>query len=355
MTESRYTTVKKLYLEAFDLEPEERARFLDEAIGDDDGLRREVEQLLGYREDPRKPASAVHAGAASAGRPLPPQPDENPESVGGYRIVRRIGVGGMGAVYEAEQETPRRTVALKVLRHGLATPGARRRFEVESELLGRLQHANIARVYEARHDGDDGPYIAMELVEGRPLDEWVRFDRPARRELLELWARLCDGVEHAHQRGIIHRDLKPGNILVDAAGQTYLLDFGLLKALGATGAQWTPLTAGGEFLGTLAYAAPEQSLGDPSLITPATDVFSLGVLMYRLLTGGLPRPMPNTAMLTDRLPLPPGVLIDPLAPPLAAVLHRALEERPADRFPDANSMSAALTKAIDEATDRRLI
>jgi serine/threonine protein kinase len=162
--------------------------------------------------------------------PTPAASGDSPSRIGGYRILRLIGEGGMGAVYEAEQERPRRIVALKMIKPGLATAQMLRRFEQESQVLGRLQHPGIAQIYEAgTTDAGHGlqPYLAMELVRGTTLDEHVAEKRLDNRARLELMARICDAVEHAHQKGVIHRDLKPANILVDESGQPKILDFGL--------------------------------------------------------------------------------------------------------------------------------
>ena len=155
-----------------------------------------------------------------------------PATVGRYRIVRILGEGGMGTVYEAEEQHPRRTVALKVVKPGWVSAELLRRFELESLALGRLQHPGIAQIYEAATaDGGSGPqpYFAMELIRGDSLHAYVASHRSNTRDRLELMIKVCDAVHHAHQRGIIHRDLKPGNILVDESGQPKILDFGVAR------------------------------------------------------------------------------------------------------------------------------
>src|SRR5499425_815091 len=152
--------------------------------------------------------------------------------IGRYRILRLVGEGGMGAVYEAEQDQLRRTVALKIIKPGLASPELLRRFEQESQALGRLQHPGIAQIYEAG-TADSGfgpqPYFAMEFIRGESLLEYAKAHELNTRQRLELMAKVCEAVHHAHQRGIIHRDLKPGNILVDESGQAKVLDFGVAR------------------------------------------------------------------------------------------------------------------------------
>ena len=180
--------------------------------------------------------------------------------VGHYRIVRLIGEGGMGAVYEAEQAQPRRTVALKVIKPGFANPEIIRRFTRESQALGRLQHPGIAQIYEAG-TADTGfgpqPYFAMEFIAGRTLRDFVEKHQLDMRRRLDIMSKVCDAVHHAHQRGLIHRDLKPGNILVNEAGQPKILDFGVAHVTDSD-AQATMYTSVGELVGTLAYMSPEQ-------------------------------------------------------------------------------------------------
>ncbi len=210
--------------------------------------------------------------------------------VGRYTITRLIGEGGMGAVYEAEQDQPRRTVALKVIKPGLASPELLRRFAQESQALGRLQHPGIAQIYEAgTADAGYGPqpYFAMEFIRGETLLDYAGKHHLNTRQRLEIVAKICDAVHHAHQRGLIHRDLKPGNILVDETGQPKILDFGVARVTDSD-AQATMQTDVGQLVGTLAYMSPEQVLADPLELDTRSDVYALGVILYELLAGRLP-------------------------------------------------------------------
>ena len=231
------------------------------------------------------------ATLASAGpQPVAIAASRLPSSIARYRILRLLGEGGMGAVYEAEQDQPRRTVALKVIKSAWADRELLRRFELESQTLGRLHHPGIAQIYEAG-TAETGygsqPFFAMEIIHGRPLIEYAEAKHLNTRQRLALMIQICEAVEHAHQRGIIHRDLKPGNILVDESGQPKILDFGLARVTDGD-MQATRQTDMGQLLGTLAYMSPEQVSADPLALDTRSDVYALGVILYELLAGKLP-------------------------------------------------------------------
>jgi predicted Ser/Thr protein kinase len=231
---------------------------------------------------------AAAAGRESTTQPSPSLPRTAPSQIGRYRIVRLLGEGGMGAVYEAEQDNPRRPVALKVIRPDLVSAELLKRFEQEAQLLGRLHHPGIAQIYDAGVAEDGRPFFAMELIRGVPLDEYAgrhQLDTAAR---LALIAQVCEAVQHAHDQGIIHRDLKPSNILVEESGLPRVLDFGVARATGADMQTTTAHTATGQLLGTLSYMSPEQVLGDAAGIDMRSDVYTLGVILFELLTGRLP-------------------------------------------------------------------
>ncbi len=214
-----------------------------------------------------------------------------PERIGHYRIIRLLGEGGMGAVYEAEQDQPRRTVALKVIKSSWASPSLLRRFEQESQALARLHHAGIAQVYEAgTADSGTGlqPFFAMEYIaDALPLTQYAEKRRLNTEQRLLLMAQVCDAVQHAHLRGIIHRDLKPANILVDEHGHPKILDFGVARVTDSD-TEVTRQTDVGQIIGTLAYMSPEQALADPLELDTRSDVYTLGVILYELLASKLP-------------------------------------------------------------------
>lgn len=243
-------------------------------------------------------------GASLSGDPTGPQrraverlaAAERIDQIGPYKVVGVLGEGGMGTVYEATQAKPSRTVALKVIRPGLATPAMLARFEHEAEVLGRLQHPGIAQIFEAgtfESAAGPRPFFAMELVRGVPVTLYAQERKLGTRDRLELIAKVCEAVNHAHQKGIVHRDLKPANILVDDQGQPKILDFGVARLTDSDVQTTTLHTDIGQLIGTVPYMSPEQAGGDPTTIDTRSDVYALGVVAYELLTGRLPYDLAN--------------------------------------------------------------
>ncbi len=223
--------------------------------------------------------------AAPPSSPLPPGPFSR------YRITRLVGVGGMGEVYEAQQDNPDRRVAIKVIRPDHLSPDLFRRFEHETRILARLQHPGIVPIYEAGQAPTPSgpmPFFAMEFVDGRPLTAFATDSNLSIKARLELFLSVCDAVEHAHRKGIIHRDLKPANILIDGRGQPRILDFGIARATDSDIRTTTLHTEVGKLIGTLPYMSPEQAGGDPDELDTRSDVYSLGVILYELLSGRPP-------------------------------------------------------------------
>ena len=268
--------------------------------------------------------------------------------VPGYEIRRVIGRGGQAVVYEASQQSTRRRVALKVLLTGGALTARRLdRFQREIRLVARLRHPGIVTVYDSGTTTDERPFLAMEYIDGRPVNAAVDPQHAAPdprafpRQTLQLFARICDAVRHAQQRGVIHRDLKPSNILVDGDGQPHVLDFGLAKIDGLDGSRHLTLT--GEFVGTLAYAAPEQVRGDPHLADTRTDVYALGTVLFELLTGRLPLPLGGSfgqivRTITEREPDRPSAIRREVDNELETIVLKALAKDPDRRYENAAAL-----------------
>ncbi|MCA9291429.1 MAG: serine/threonine protein kinase [Phycisphaerales bacterium] len=269
----------------------------------------------------------------------------------GYDIVREIHRGAQGVVYEAVQRATKRTVALKMLLQGaFATSRQRERFEREAELAASLHHPHVVTVYDSGITPDGRHYLALEHVDGVTLTEYLRPDgadttpRPAVDDVLRLFAMIADAVVAAHQRGIIHRDLKPANIVVDADGEPHVLDFGLAKLVGPEALLAEPTSSvAGEFVGTFAYAAPEQVAADPSRIDTRTDVYALGVLLYEMLCGVRPYELRGSLRavvdtITTATPRPPSHHRDDLDRDVEIIALEALEKDPADRYQSAQAM-----------------
>lgn len=264
----------------------------------------------------------------------------------GYEIRDEIHRGSQGVVYRAVQIATRRTVAMKLsLTGAFATERQRQRFEREVELLAALRHPHVVTVYDSGVTADGRQYLAMELIEGRPLDDWATAADIATR--LDCFVAICDGVSAAHQRAIMHRDLKPANIIVDDAGAPHVLDFGLAKMITSSDLEARiDATYAGEFVGTLAYAAPEQVAGDPSAVDTRTDVYALGVILYELLADARPYELRGSiadivnAIERDEPAALPGVDAD-----LDAIVRTALAKTPDDRYASVAELAADVRRA----------
>jgi WD40 repeat protein/predicted Ser/Thr protein kinase len=356
MTEERRARVRALFGEAAELSPGERRAFLDAACLADPDLRAEVEGLLAVDADLR--AGGPEETFLKTPLLRPPGPPTNPATaalpprIGRYRVLRLLGEGGMGAVYEAEQDNPRRNVALKVIRAGLASQALLQRFAREAEILGRLHDPGIAQVYEAGVAEGGQHYFAMELIAGVPLDRYAREQALDARGRLQLVARVCDAVQHAHERGIIHRDLKPANILVESSGRPKVLDFGVARAadLGLTAGGGR--TEAGQLIGTLNYMSPEQASGDPAGIDRRGDVYVLGVLLYELLGHRLPYsldglPLPEAVrLIREKEPSRLGSLDGRLRGDVETIVAKALEKDPARRYASACELAADIRRHL---------
>ncbi len=269
----------------------------------------------------------------------PDEPRWLPEEFGPYEVLSRIGAGGMGVVYEARHRKLRRRVALKVIRGvWLDDLHRRRMFERESAALARLEHTALATVFETGETREGAPWFAMELAEGVPLDEWARTNEPSLKRRLQVCAEIARGVEHAHQQGVIHRDLKPSNLHVAPDGTIKVLDFGLARVVAPDVAFSLTATDPGQILGTVRYMSPEQAGGFVDKVGRASDIYSLGVLAYELVTGTSPHAIGDMGFLQAARVVSEGRVKRPrevsgdVSLDLEAVLLKALALRPGDRY-----------------------
>jgi WD40 repeat protein/predicted Ser/Thr protein kinase len=350
MAEPFHRRVEELFDQAVDLDPARLAAFLDDQCAGDADLRAAVEELLQLDRSGQAAESLLRSPLAGS-RPTafaPPTPRF--PAIGRYRVVRVLGEGGMGTVYEAEQDSPRRPVALKVVRQGLASPALLKRFTHEAQILGRLHHPGVAQVYEAGFADDGQPFFAMEFIRGLPLDEYANrqgLDLAAR---VGLVARACDAVQHAHDQGVIHRDLKPANILVEETGQPKVLDFGVARATDADLLTAAGLTRTGQLLGTPNYMSPEQVTGDPAKIDERADVYALGVILFELVAYRLPfqlenRPLAEAArLILEQDPPRLGSLDPELRGDVETIVTKALAKEPARRYASAADLATDLRR-----------
>ncbi len=300
---------------------------------------------------PDAPSDSIAQHQAAAA-PIPPR-------LGRFTIRRVLAVGGMGTVYEAEQDDPRRVVALKTLRQGITSESALRRFRVEAEILARLHHPGIAQIYEAGMLEEPGtaqpvPYFAMELVEGaRALDRYVSDANLAFKARVRTFLRVCDAVQYGHERGVIHRDLKPGNILVDSNGHPKLIDYGIAAARDREATDLTLIADQGLLVGTLLYLSPEQLLSKSVAPDVRGDVYALGICLYEVLTGYQPFDLTDMTLpdavrrLVEDEPNGPRRVCPKLPRELEWIVLRALEKNPTERYPSVHHLRDDLARYLD--------
>jgi len=337
-------------------DPSDWPSFLDETCGLDVALRAEVESLLQLKEEAvalmQEPAVHLSARILVPDRELKPE-----EIIGDYRILSLIGSGGMGDVYLAEDQQLHRKVALKIVRRGLDTGDIIRRFQREEQILASLTHPNIARLYGGAVAPEGVPYFVMEYVEGERLDSYCDEQKLTIPERLQLFRKICSAVSYAHQHLVIHRDLKPANIRVTADGEPKLLDFGIAKLLEPQTSDIAEQTM--TLLGVMTpeYASPEQVRGET--MTTASDVYSLGVVLYELLTGRRPyrltsrRPEELSRAITEQMPVRPSsmsTLPQPqsLRGDLDNIVLMAMRKEPARRYESAAELSADIQRHLEE-------
>lgn len=348
----------ELFTRACELEGAARAAFLDAECGGDSALRAELESLLAGEalelplldgaDDPARRGGLVSLLASADEHWLGCE-------IGGCKLVELIGVGGMGAVYRAHQENPRRDVAVKLLRGASLGEAGLRRFEAETRLLAHLQHPGIAKVYAAGVHQQGPlrlPYCTLELVEGgRSITSFAEQRNMGVRARIALFLQACDALQHAHERRVIHRDVKPDNLLVDAGGRVRVIDFGIARVL-ADEPGGAALTRTGHLLGTPAYMSPEQVEGRSDELDTRADVYSLGVVLYQLLVGRLPIEVDNASLLEvsrrvlEQEPPRLSTLVASLRGDLDTIVAKALAKDPARRYASAGELAADLRRYL---------
>lgn len=332
----RWNQLQDLFLSALEFEGNSREQFVSSACADDHALRNELQSLLEHAER----ADHFMEQPAAGG------------DIGPYRLVKVLASGGMGTVYQAEQRNPRRSVALKVIRTGGYDDQQRvRLFKREAESLARLKHPGIAAIHEAGCTPSGQHFLAMELVHGESITEFVKGRDLTIRQKLALFGQVCDAVGYAHQRGVIHRDIKPSNILVTdpqfptQIGSSHrhgavvkVLDFGIARIIESESGPDTTITSAGQIMGTLRYMSPEQASGRNDEIDTRTDIYSLGVVLYEVLTGQLPYLLDSAAphdairRICEDAPVRPRTIRHELRGDLETILLKALEKDPQQRY-----------------------
>jgi len=362
MDTTQIRLAEDVFQRAMDLPVAERAAFVERECGTDRELQRFVEEMIAGSDTEGLLDTPIFADSEAD------SPPPMPSRIGGYEVIGVVGEGGMAIVYEARQANPDRTVAIKVMRQGVLSREALRRFQHEIQVLGRLKHPGIATIYGAsvvEFVTPGGfritqPFFAMELVRGLPVTAFARERRLSVEQKLAMVASICDAVHYAHQHGVIHRDLKPANILVEDAGPK-VLDFGVARVL------WDKAGVGGErpggpvvsmntesgrIIGTLAYMSPEQMSGDVEATDTRSDVYSLGVILYELLAGRLPHRIDGDAIpeaaqrIREDQPTRLGVLDRGLRGDVDVMVARAMEKTPARRYGSAAELAADIRRFL---------
>ncbi len=341
MNAQDFRTIERVFHAALKLAPDQRAAFVASELAEQSALQSEVLTLLAAAE---RGTAFLETSLLAGPSYAPPTDSLVGREIGPYRLLRVLGRGGMGTVYEAEQKWPHRRVALKVI-HGAVGDGAPHWPGHEPQVLGRLNHPFVASIYDADQTEDGLSYFVMELIDGERLDEYVEKHNPSRRERLRLFCKICEAIQHAHMKSVVHLDLKPSNILVlppkEPAGQELqvkVVDFGVAAITGSDTTHTSRFGSTGGMLGTLAYMSPEQRRGERDACDVRSDVYSLGVVLFRLMTNSLPYPVENVPpheawrILAEEPPRRPRALDSSLSRDLETIIRTATAEEPGRRY-----------------------
>ncbi len=356
MTPERWHKAKQIFLKARAQHGASRAAQVADACGNDLALRREVESLLRTHDQAdtflERPAILL----SDATVPVRGLPRPRAGRIGEFTLIREIAAGGMGVVYQARQDQPARTVALKIMGVGVGSSSAARRFEYESEILARLNHPAIAQIYASGTHAEGElniPYFAMEYVpNAQRITEFASKAQLTIRKRLELLADVCDAVHHGHQKGVIHCDLKPSNILVTPEGQPKVIDFGVARIIDPDATQSATMTAAGQLVGTLQYMSPEQIDGDPEQVDVRSDVYALGVVLYELLCETLPYAVTRSRIyeaarvVREDPPRAPSRHDRALRGDIETIILKCLEKRPERRYGSAGELAADIRRHL---------
>ncbi|MHC5108923.1 MAG: protein kinase domain-containing protein [Planctomycetota bacterium] len=356
----------ELFLTVCDFPNSEQIAELQRLCNDDPRLFQAVTSLLTFDPGPDDDSSAgsreipTHHGSDNelkAGVDSSGDSDDRPmiQRIGPFTIRKKIGEGASSMVYLAEQDDPRRDVALKVMRAGFWSEQSLTRFRHEARILGRLRHPGIVAVFDAQTSGQEGesPYFAMELADGLVLHEYLRHHEPEIRERIELIIQVCEAVQHAHENAVVHRDLKPNNIMVQGDGRPRVLDFGVARVLDDDEPRTQTQTLAGQLVGTIPYMSPEQLSEDPAAVDSRTDIYALGVICYESLARRLPFDLDKKSIIeairiiTETAPRPLREVDRRFRGGIDAVVMKAIAKNKSERYESAGALAADLRRYLD--------